>query len=237
MSKENFEKPWPADRLEFEKANPQVEVKSGRVLWRIAEIDGQLAKVSERLKATDLSKEERYELQGRWLVLAGVLAHYVGDISQPLHVTENYDGKKTNQDGIHSFFEETLVNELYPRLDDFVHQETIRIWPQRRKQLSKSTSFELAKELAEDSLSMVPQLLAIDKKVGRKNLAHSVRSNKSLIVKRMAQGSIYLAEMLRRHMDWKFEGDKFFYFDPSPSFIEPPGNEKGFFKSLIEDSE
>ena len=39
------------------------------------------------------------------LQLAGVMSHYVGDMSQPLHVTKNYDGQETGDPGIHKFFE------------------------------------------------------------------------------------------------------------------------------------
>jgi hypothetical protein len=40
---------------------------------------------------------------------AAVLSHYVEDAHQPLHVTSNYDGRATNQTGLHSRFETELV--------------------------------------------------------------------------------------------------------------------------------
>jgi len=39
------------------------------------------------------------------------LGHYVGDGFQPLHCTENYDGKMTGNSGIHSRFETTLLEK------------------------------------------------------------------------------------------------------------------------------
>jgi hypothetical protein len=36
---------------------------------------------------------------------AGTMSHYIGDLSQPLHVTKNYDGQETNDKGIHGYFE------------------------------------------------------------------------------------------------------------------------------------
>ncbi|MDI6766114.1 MAG: T9SS type A sorting domain-containing protein [Bacteroidota bacterium] len=38
------------------------------------------------------------------------LGHYVADAHQPLHCTENYDGKLTGNDGIHSRYESTMIN-------------------------------------------------------------------------------------------------------------------------------
>ncbi|NBW81675.1 hypothetical protein EBR21_07960 [bacterium] len=42
--------------------------------------------------------------------MAGALSHYIGDISQPLHVTRNYDGPAPNKNGIHKFFETDNLN-------------------------------------------------------------------------------------------------------------------------------
>lgn len=41
----------------------------------------------------------------------GVMSHYIGDLSQPLHVTENYDGQLTKNAGIHSFFETKVLKD------------------------------------------------------------------------------------------------------------------------------
>jgi hypothetical protein len=45
------------------------------------------------------------------MMLSADLGHYVGDGHQPLHVTENYDGAMTNQSGVHSRYETTLVGQ------------------------------------------------------------------------------------------------------------------------------
>jgi len=41
---------------------------------------------------------------------AADLGHYVGDGHMPLHLTENYNGQLTDQDGVHSRIESTMVN-------------------------------------------------------------------------------------------------------------------------------
>lgn len=52
--------------------------------------------------------------QGTWsmaMQLSADLGHYVGDGHQPLHVTQNYDGGMTNQNGVHSRYETSLVGQ------------------------------------------------------------------------------------------------------------------------------
>ncbi len=41
---------------------------------------------------------------------AADLGHYVGDGHNPLHITRNYDGQYTNQNGVHSRYETQLIN-------------------------------------------------------------------------------------------------------------------------------
>lgn len=41
---------------------------------------------------------------------AADLGHYVADGHMPLHITQNFDGELTNNDGIHSRYESTMVN-------------------------------------------------------------------------------------------------------------------------------
>lgn len=45
------------------------------------------------------------------LQYAGAMSHYIGDLSQPLHVTANFDGQQTGNHGIHSYFETTNLKD------------------------------------------------------------------------------------------------------------------------------
>jgi hypothetical protein len=40
------------------------------------------------------------------------MGHYVGDMTQPMHATANYDGQSINKPGIHKYYETTLVDHL-----------------------------------------------------------------------------------------------------------------------------
>jgi hypothetical protein len=42
---------------------------------------------------------------------AGVMGHYLGDLSQPMHNTSDYDGQSIDDRGIHKYFETTLVKK------------------------------------------------------------------------------------------------------------------------------
>ena len=44
------------------------------------------------------------------MLTAADLGHYVGDGHMPLHITQNYDGASTNQSGIHSRYESTMIS-------------------------------------------------------------------------------------------------------------------------------
>ena len=47
----------------------------------------------------------------RVIQLAGVLGHYVGDMSMPMHFSSDYDGQSIGRKGIHAYFETTLVDK------------------------------------------------------------------------------------------------------------------------------
>lgn len=68
----------------------------GVVPWHIGMVYRQLVKAFE---AGDTP---------RILKLSADLGHYVGDAHVPLHTTSNYNGQKTNQHGIHGFWESRL---------------------------------------------------------------------------------------------------------------------------------
>lgn len=52
-------------------------------------------------------------------LFAADLGHYIADGHQPLHLTKNYDGQYTGQDGIHSRYESTLVTRFETELDSY----------------------------------------------------------------------------------------------------------------------
>ena len=55
------------------------------------------------------------------LLYTSDLAHYVEDGSQPMHVILNYDGKLTDQDGLHSRYETRLVKRYETEIREQLH--------------------------------------------------------------------------------------------------------------------
>lgn len=51
--------------------------------------------------------------------LSAELGHYIADAHVPLHTTSNYDGQKTNQVGIHAFWESKIPEMLQADLEDW----------------------------------------------------------------------------------------------------------------------
>ncbi len=66
-----------------------------------------LALMQRRL--TDAFREKNAK---KLLRLAAEIGHYIGDAHVPLHTVSNYDGQKTGQNGLHSFWE-SRVPELF----------------------------------------------------------------------------------------------------------------------------
>lgn len=91
----------PKTREEALKRGGEKFVKdSGDLIWWLPEAT---RKLSEAMRAGD-----REQIL-RWAV---AVSHYAGDITQPLHTTENYNGQLSGQTGVHARFETQTVNHV-----------------------------------------------------------------------------------------------------------------------------
>lgn len=68
-----------------------------------------------KYKLTEAFREKNVE---KILRVSADIGHYIADAHVPLHSTENYNGQKTNQHGIHGFWESRLP-ELFSSTYDF----------------------------------------------------------------------------------------------------------------------
>lgn len=213
-------------RLDFEKSHKDIPEKMGRSWWRIQELEKELESLSQKLKDKELGREKHQDLQAKWLLYAGAMGHYIGDLAMPLHVSENYDGQLTNQKGIHHYFEESLVDELYLDkrfgLQELVYKKAFKLWFSYKKKAKGKDLLTLVQELSRDSQKKVEPLLKRDKETGRKNLVKASKLFKDLIVERLAQGVLLQAYLLKSHLGWDYNGKKFYQFLENPSYIEPP---------------
>lgn len=50
------------------------------------------------------------------MLVAADLGHYIGDAHNPLHITRNYNGQYTNQYGVHSRYESTMIQNFQSQI-------------------------------------------------------------------------------------------------------------------------
>lgn len=110
--------------------NPSLRVMQRRFGDRIIDRAGTLPWTIEEVAARLESAWRRGDCGGG-LLLSGYLAHYVGDASQPLHSTINYDGYAGDR-GVHARLELAVdhsLNTLEPAAAEQVHIERINdVW-------------------------------------------------------------------------------------------------------------
>ena len=219
--------PFELDRAAFDAAFTQVKESDGRAFWRIREFEQIIDASTLSLRGHDLAEAQRQELQLKWITVSGLMGHYVGDLSQPLHVTENYDGAATGQKGIHHFYEEVLVDELFSNdrgnIEADVERGARQQWPAFHRANQGKTTLQILMSLADESNRLIPVVLKLDRKMGRKNIAQAARANRPTLLLSLIRGSLAQAEIMSRHLGWKFSyaghGDA---FTPAPTFIPIP---------------
>jgi hypothetical protein len=215
-------KPFELPRKEFDAKFPEIEVRWGRAYWRIQEMEAKLQKITQALK--DLKEEKgkaRQDLQEKWINLAGPMAHYVGDLSQPMHISENYDGNLTGQKGIHHYFEEVVVDQLYPELETKVTKGAQAGWTAYKKKSKDKTVLQLLEEEAANSHKDLEPVMRLDKKGKRTGDLKDARRYEAIILRRLIDGTLVLAEIYRRNLGWKWDNERFYFFNGEPAYIKP----------------
>lgn len=94
----------------LEKFGQVVIDRNGRLPWRLGEVFGQLRRSFE-----GFPRQSPYVISDV-LLFASVASHYLQDAHQPFHATDDYDGVKAGQRGIHSRFERDLIERYADRL-------------------------------------------------------------------------------------------------------------------------
>lgn len=152
----------------------------------------------------------------QFLTYIGVLGHFVGDNSQPFHVTYDYDGFENGHGGIHAYYEEELVAEFDADLVQLITQQARQM---KKNHVSKKTiqkyltskdplaQMKALSEISASELATVfkldkvikPSVVKQDKGMKIKTVAERRPANqefskfKKLIVTQMARSSLLLA--------------------------------------------
>lgn len=147
------------------------------------------------------------------LRFGGLMAHFVGDLAQPLHATEDYDGFGSGQGGSHNYFETLLVDSLDLRLDQEVLDKVERDHPADAlfKGGGKVSPLNVAWALAIDSYAQLKELNQLDKALAVKKPSSTdkglrikaerqppetvAKSFRGLITARLALGADVLARL------------------------------------------
>ncbi|MBN2584092.1 MAG: hypothetical protein JXL80_13585 [Planctomycetes bacterium] len=87
----------PKDRSRWAQLGEAALARHGTLPWVIRD---------QVLRLEETFRQGRHD---RLAEVIGDLSHYVGDLYQPLHTTQNYDGQATGNRGVHAAFEIYLV--------------------------------------------------------------------------------------------------------------------------------
>jgi len=135
--------PWKLEKIQRLISNEKID-KFGRAPWGIQDTFSELV-IALKKKDAQLIIEK-----------AANLAHYVGDIHQPLHTTRNFNGQETGNSGIHKRFEEDL-------LDLYKLQIYVKIPNEYKLKIISNINTFTFQELKK-TYSYLPQILQADRK-------------------------------------------------------------------------
>jgi hypothetical protein len=129
--------------LDSKKAVTDATVKFGALFWRanqfyqLAIKDG--SAINQRKPPKNHYDEQDWDLPYnesvfKMTVMMGILGHYPGDDSMPYHVTSNRDGWNNGHGGVHSYYEQDIVNEIPLDLDQKIYKQAQKLpWPDAKK--------------------------------------------------------------------------------------------------------
>ena len=177
------------------------------------------------------------------LIYAGVLSHFVGDASNPLHLTIDYDGVLRGQKGIHRYFEEEIVDIYGFELETLVLNYALSYRPFNNLVIEQLNKHNFKKDFMNISIALVvnnykqlEELFSIDKTyaiinsvsqdVVRKNVHEVYKFFEPILIKQLALGADTLAHLWL--MSWSMannpllnKNELVFEYPVVPEFIYP----------------
>jgi hypothetical protein len=144
------------------------------------------------------------------VVSLGLMGHFVGDASQPLHNTADYDGYATGHGGLHAYYEDQVVSEFDGDLQTRVLKEARAM--KNPKFLKPKTTVEKMKILSESSMEELKLIFKVDpikkpstvvnekgmdirKAAERENAQVGYKKFNKIIVTELARSSLLLAKL------------------------------------------
>lgn len=196
-----------------------VPTELGSAWWRADQFYRRFLTFNKDLQAAVAPKNTKEETDNdlpynkaayEMVVSLGVMGHFVGDISQPLHTTANYDGYATGHGGLHAYYEDQVVAEFDGDLQARVLKEARSM--KNPKFLKPKTVVEKMRSLSEISNAELNMLFKLDpvkvpssivnekgmdikKAAERENAAVGYKKFNKTIVTELARASVLLAHI------------------------------------------
>lgn len=188
--------------------------------------------------------EEQNQKIFDFMVNLGVMGHFVGDNSQPFHVTADYDGYAAGHGGIHRYYEEEVVAEFDSDLSALLLAESKQLKKQKefKKLLQSPSALEMMRGLGHLSFNDISKVLKLDpilkkselkfekgmkikNQALRKPAPEGLKAYKALVLLHMSRASLVLAELWDRAYKqagpFKFNEYKSYKFPFQPDFVKP----------------
>jgi hypothetical protein len=167
---------------------------TGFLPWRIAELSEQLTTEWRIWRATRPGSPERAYAEHEIVETAGLLSHYVGDASNPLHATLHFNGwaDANNPNGysndcdVHSRFETWFVNRAV---------ETGDVVPKVTAAAPIGDPFTSAVTFIHDSNALLDKLYQLDRDGGFAPMKPVRADAKAFAVDRIAAGASLLRDL------------------------------------------
>jgi len=102
----------PADAQKIAASkNLNLEKDVGTSVWRVQQL---FALMVDSFANAAKEKEEPATIKhiDQALLYGGIMAHFVGDMAQPLHARKDYDGWLREQGGVHGYYESDVVDSF-----------------------------------------------------------------------------------------------------------------------------
>ena len=141
----------------------------GSAPWRVEQLafgmESSFAKAKEIQNANGDESQFKAAVDDA-LFYGGLLSHFVGDLSMPLHTSSDHDAYGVGLGGLHYYFEDLLVDQLNFGFYDEVKDYAIRQQPVQSlvDRSHTATYVEYATNLALNSFSTLSQMYKLDRK-------------------------------------------------------------------------
>lgn len=146
-----------------------VLAQGGTAIWRSQQFFDLMLDALQRVHSQPLSKKDTL-LVDKAIDAAGLLSHFVGDLTNPQHTSKEFDAWGAKQGGLHVFFEADVIDALPLSLTTEVFDYATKEKPFEKliqSQLApeyKKDTFAITMMLAKNSIQHLEELHTLDRK-------------------------------------------------------------------------